>query len=526
MLKYVLFVLYTSVVSLSYGANILAIVPTPSYSHQIAFRPIWKELLLRGHHLTLITTDPMDDPKLVNLTEIDMKWAYKFFDANRTEMAQQPWSMWRLPTSFQEMFSMIAEAQLSYPAVEELIRSQKHFDVVLVEYFYPEFLGFAETCDSPGILIGSLDIFSLIHGMVGNPSHPVLYPEFGTPFYGTLTLPERIESTLYTWYFSYYFTHRGYPARQKIIEKYFNTTLSLVDAISDIDLLLLNVNPVLQYVRPVGPATVNFGGFRHIRRSSKDIPKDLKKFMDNAKDGFIYFSLGSNVQSKELSGSSLNSIIETLQEIPYKVLWKFEADELPGKPTNVKLIKWAPQQQILSHPNIKLFITQGGLQSMEEGIYSEVPFVVIPFFADQAQNAKLMERKGIAKSVSRTPYIKKADLKKAILDVTGNPSYKAAVKKLKELALDVPMTGIDKAVWWIEYVIRHKGAKHLRSPAADIPLYQYLLLDVISVLLLALIIILAALFLLLRLLYRLIRIPSSGQTVKKLKKPVNNRYEF
>lgn len=40
------------------------------------------------------------------------------------------------------------------------------------------------------------------------------------------------------------------------------------------------------------------------------------------------------------------------------------------------------------------------------------------------------------------------------------------------------MSPLDTAVYWIEYVIRHKGAPHLRSVAADLPWYQYLLLDV------------------------------------------------
>lgn len=54
------------------------------------------------------------------------------------------------------------------------------------------------------------------------------------------------------------------------------------------------------------------------------------------------------------------------------------------------------------------------------------------------------------------------------------------MKEIAELALDQPMTGLEKAVWWTEYVIRHKGARHLRSPALDIPAYQYYLLDVIG----------------------------------------------
>lgn len=40
------------------------------------------------------------------------------------------------------------------------------------------------------------------------------------------------------------------------------------------------------------------------------------------------------------------------------------------------------------------------------------------------------------------------------------------------------MSTIDKAVYWVEYVIRHKGAHHLRSPAVDLKWYQFYLLDI------------------------------------------------
>jgi glucuronosyltransferase len=40
---------------------------------------------------------------------------------------------------------------------------------------------------------------------------------------------------------------------------------------------------------------------------------------------------------------------------------------------------------------------------------------------------------------------------------------------------------MDTAIYWTEYVIRHHGAPHMRTAGADLPLYQYLLLDVIAV---------------------------------------------
>jgi len=52
-------------------------------------------------------------------------------------------------------------------------------------------------------------------------------------------------------------------------------------------------------------------------------------------------------------------------------------------------------------------------------------------------------------------------------------------KRMSTIFHDRPMSALDTAVYWVEYVIRHKGAHHLRSAAVDSTWYQYLLLDVI-----------------------------------------------
>jgi len=51
---------------------------------------------------------------------------------------------------------------------------------------------------------------------------------------------------------------------------------------------------------------------------------------------------------------------------------------------------------------------------------------------------------------------------------------------------DRSMSAMDTAVYWVEYVIRNKGAHHLRSAAVDLTWYQYYLLDVITFLIIVL----------------------------------------
>ncbi|KAG5898036.1 hypothetical protein JTB14_001747 [Gonioctena quinquepunctata] len=467
---------FSCFLSLTSASRILAIVPSPAHSHQVSFRQIWRELSLRGHQVTLMTTDPMRDPALTNLTEIDMHYSYESV-ADISPLMDKSNPLTIIQT-FNKIQNEIVSRQLADENVNKLIRNEGIFDVVMVESVFPEFLAFAEVYKCPKILIASMDSSNLIHSLVGNPAHPVINPEYTLPFTGDLTFFERVMSCLNHLYYNNYKIYVGFPDRHRIFKKYFGDSLpSVPELIRNVDMLFLNVNPVLYDIRPYGPATITFGGGIHMK-PLQPLPKDLKQFLDSASEGFVFLSLGSNIKSKDLGQHKIDVILSVLREIPYKVLWKFELQDLSGKPDNVKLIKWAPQQDVLRHPNIKLFITQGGLQSLDESLMSHVPMVVLPCFGDQLKNAKILERIGVAKAVSHRPILVKEEFEDAILEVAQNEKYKKRVEEVARLILDQPMSGVEKVVWWTEYVIRNNGAKHLRGPLADVPFYQFIFLDV------------------------------------------------
>lgn len=55
------------------------------------------------------------------------------------------------------------------------------------------------------------------------------------------------------------------------------------------------------------------------------------------------------------------------------------------------------------------------------------------------------------------------------------------MQQASTLFKDRPQSAMDTAIYWVEYVIKHKGAPHLRTVGSDLRWYEYFLLDVVMV---------------------------------------------
>lgn len=60
-----------------------------------------------------------------------------------------------------------------------------------------------------------------------------------------------------------------------------------------------------------------------------------------------------------------------------------------------------------------------------------------------------------------------------------NFSYKQAALERSRIFNDRLVSPKETALYWVEYVIRHRGAPHLRVAGIDLPWYKYYLVDVI-----------------------------------------------
>ncbi|XP_052591903.1 UDP-glucuronosyltransferase 2B17-like isoform X3 [Peromyscus californicus insignis] len=235
----------------------------------------------------------------------------------------------------------------------------------------------------------------------------------------------------------------------------------------------------LEFPHPTLP-NVDYVGGLHCK-PAKPLPKEMEDFVQSSGEhGVVVFSLGSMVGN--MTEEKANAIAWALAQIPQKVLWRFDGKTPDTLGPNTRVYNWLPQNDLLGHPKTKAFVTHGGANGLYEAIHFGIPMIGIPLFGEQCDNIAYMVAKGAAVALNiRT--MSGSDLLNALKAVIDNPSYKEKAMWLSAIHHDQPIKPLDRAVFWIEFVMRHKGAKHLRPLAYNLTWYQYHSLDVIGFLL-------------------------------------------
>lgn len=251
----------------AYSAKILAIVPTPSFSHQIAFRELWKTLSLRGHQITLITTDPMSDPALVNLTEINVDFSYKLLNQNKDELMKHGR---KNPVQFAktvfELSGKMIEEQYLYPPIRNLIQNEsERFDLVMAELMHVVSFTFAVRFNCPLIGVGSLEPNSYTYSLVGSPTHPILYPDLNAPYHKKhQSLMERLYNVKHYLYAMHIFPSYVSEVVRTLARNTFGIDYPPYEIAKNLSIILVNKSPIFQDVRPTVGAVVYFGGASHL----------------------------------------------------------------------------------------------------------------------------------------------------------------------------------------------------------------------------------------------------------------------
>ncbi|CAG12706.1 unnamed protein product, partial [Tetraodon nigroviridis] len=267
------------------------------------------------------------------------------------------------------------------------------------------------------------------------------------------------------------------PAYSELFQKHFPPGTDLLSLQLAADIWLVRVDFVFEFPRPTMPNMVYIGGFQC--QEAQPLPAELEAFMrSSGEHGVVVMSLGTIVSA--LPREVTEAMASAFAELPQKVVWKFVGEKPSSLGNNTMLTKWMPQNDILGHPKTRAFVAHGGTNGMYEAIYHGVPVLGLPLLFDQFDNLHRLKIRGAARVVEAKS-LTKEDFLLALKDVLENPSYRSNIKHLSRLHRDQLTSPMDTAVFWTEYVIRNKGAAHLRAAGFTLPWYTYHSLDVAAV---------------------------------------------
>ncbi|XP_055030939.2 UDP glucuronosyltransferase 5 family, polypeptide C1 [Misgurnus anguillicaudatus] len=268
------------------------------------------------------------------------------------------------------------------------------------------------------------------------------------------------------------------PQYQALCDKYLHPPVSFRELHQGADIWLMRVDFVFEFPRPTMPNVIYIGGFQC--KPAKALPQDLEDFMQTSGDhGVIIMSLGTFVSY--LPDDITEEIAAAFAQLPQKVIWRYTGKRPSTLGNNTLLIDWMPQNDLLGHPKTQGFVAHGGTNGVQEALYHGIPVVGIPLFFDQYDNLLRLQERGGAKILSIAT-LDRSILHTAIKEVITEPSYRLSMQKLSHLHRDKPVQPLDSALFWIEFVMRHKGAAHLRTESYKLPWYSYYSVDVAVVL--------------------------------------------
>lgn len=377
---------------------------------------------------------------------------------------------------------------------------ESQFDLVLTD-----------PCWGGGVILAkylNLPLVYNVRWLIGVEAHlaiapsPVSYiPITGSGNTDKMTFAERVKNVLLHVVSQTQNLLVAKQAYQPICDKYLGPGYDYNQLMTEADIWLMRADFVFEFPRPTMPNIVYMGGFQC--KPPKPLPADLEEFVQSSGEhGVILMSLGTFVS--HLQADITDEIAAAFAKLPQKVIWRHKGQRPANLGANTLIVDWMPQNDLLGHPKTKLFVAHGGTNGVQEALYHGVPVVGLPLFFDQYDNLLRLKVRGGAELLSIGTVDKDDNFLKAVQKVLNDSSYRMNMQRLSSLHRDQPMKPMDTALFWIEFVMRHKGAPHLRPEANNMPWYTYHSVDVFLFICGAVMLMLTAFFMFIRCICRIV----------------------
>ncbi|XP_057328398.1 UDP-glycosyltransferase UGT5-like [Microplitis mediator] len=469
--------------------NVLLATMGGTKSHTVPFVALGTALRIRGHNVTLVSAFP--GPAANNGLRELIPPIFEAYVGNytsewdlvgsrfRNELPLSPWDAMRY--GWESCEALLRDessvAALRRPDISENYESNS-WDVAILDGAFPEcLLGILHGENIPTMMLNTVALYGGSMSRQGNPTLWSLTPYFGKGYTQDMNFFQRITNVacLVTLEVMHWIMTTGFI--QPTLRKYLGDQVPDVrELVSEVSLTLQNSHYSVAESMPYLPNVVNVACLHC--RPAMELSPDLESFL---RKGFIFVSMGSSVRASGMPDTLREIFIAAFSTLPFNIIWKWEGSKINNLPSNIRTGAWWPQQELLGHPQLRAFVSHGGLLSLHEAAYHAAPTLVLPVFCDHDGNAAQAEKLGYA-LVMNLASLSINDLREAILKVTAKRSnpYKEAARRRSILLKDQPLGSNEVATWWVEHVAKHQGAEHLKSPTRLMGVVRYYSVDVLA----------------------------------------------
>ena len=200
------------------------------------------------------------------------------------------------------------------------------------------------------------------------------------------------------------------------------------------------IPPLVKMVGPIFPKTI------------KPLSPSLKEWLEAGEEGtvVIYVAFGTLVT---LEAWQAKALIEGLTDSKFRVLWSIPKSQqhlLPSLPPSFRIESFVPQQAVLSHSAVRVFVSHCGMNSINEALCYGKPILALPFFGDQFYNVARIVDLGVALKLNKEN-LKSSEVHQKVDSLLNNQSYTDKANKMsailkstggRELAADIVETTI------------------------------------------------------------------------------------
>ncbi|XP_037941193.1 UDP-glycosyltransferase UGT4-like [Teleopsis dalmanni] len=470
------------------GAKILGLFAHPSESHFSVMQTVMLELVKRQHTVTIYSSHQLNESR-ENLTEIFVGPEYPFWQKLQAKAGVK--SLQELSQlsedKIQKDLGFVGAAAtdyfLSHTALQKLHSATKadfDYDVIVVDLFYTDsLLAFAYAYNKPVVGIVSSNFENYMQHVLEYVMPVACSPIDFETYEKNIGYWQRLSNTRSCLSRKNLFSKNNISPQQELIKKHFTNLKddmpTIIELYNKLDVLLLNNYPPLQTPRPMLPNIIAAGGL-HIR-PPRELPWHIKRFLDESRSGAIYMNLGNEQFCAEIPKEKLQTLFNVLGKFKGHIIWTcHDVEKIENMPKNMLIQHAVPQTDILAHPHVKVFIMNGDLLSLQEGIIRHVPMLGIPIFRNEFHNVELAERLEVGLKIINSNLTENS-LTWGLENLQNNADYQITIRKVSTTFRNRPLGALETSMFWIDYVLRYNGADVIKTKGIGISTRHLHLMD-------------------------------------------------